>query len=82
MTISELFRTAREAAGMSQEATARAAGVSLSTIQRTEGGKLQPTAETLFAIADALGVEADAVRQAVRPGASHIPKEWTAPALT
>lgn len=65
MSVGELLRREREAAGLSQEAVAHRAGVSVSTIIRMEGGKLQPTAVNLFAIAGVLDVNLSELRDAV-----------------
>jgi transcriptional regulator with XRE-family HTH domain len=66
MTVAALFREAREAKGMSQEALAAAADVSVSTVIRMEGGKLMPLASSLFSIATALDVPLEQVRDAVQ----------------
>ena len=50
------IRTARVAAGMSQSAIARAAGVTFQQVQKYEQGKNRMSVGTLQAIADALGV--------------------------
>lgn len=65
MSVSELFKAARAAKGLSQRAVAESAGLSWSTVTRTEAGKLLPTGPSLFAIADVLGITPEQVRAAV-----------------
>lgn len=65
MDVAQLFRTAREAQGLSQQALADQAGLSWSTVTRTEGGKLLPTGLSLYRMADALGITPEQVREAV-----------------
>lgn len=65
MSLSELFRDARVAKGLSQEALAREVNLSVSTVLRIEGGKLMPLAPTLFAIARVLDVDPALVSDAV-----------------
>ena len=65
MSVSELFKAARAAKGLSQQAVADAAGLSWSTVTRTEAGKLLPTGPSLFAMADVLGITPEQVREAV-----------------
>lgn len=65
MSVSELFKAARASKGLSQQAVADAAGLSWSTVTRTEAGKLLPTGPSLFAMADVLGITPEAVRLAV-----------------
>ena len=65
MTVAELIRTAREAKGLSQEALAREADVSVSTVIRTEGGRLMPLAASLFAMARVLELDLSRVSAAV-----------------
>lgn len=65
MSVAELFKAARAAKGLSQQAVADAAGLSWSTVVRTEGGKLLPLAPSLFALADVLDVPYDKLRAAV-----------------
>lgn len=56
MQIGERLRELRKEQGLAQEALAFRAGVSVSTVARTEGGKLSPTLDTLASLAGALGV--------------------------
>ena len=65
MSVAELFNAARAAKGLSQQAVADRAGLSWSTVTRTEAGRLLPTGPSLFALADALGVPYDELRDAV-----------------
>jgi transcriptional regulator with XRE-family HTH domain len=51
-----VLRRLREARGLSQEATAAAAGVALNTYGRIEKGAASPTWPTVRQIAQALGV--------------------------
>jgi len=48
-------RALREAAGLTQEALAAAAGIGRVTLVRLEGGEQSPRYETLLALATALG---------------------------
>ncbi|MGN7862224.1 helix-turn-helix domain-containing protein [Microbacterium sp. 22303] len=54
--ISRSLRREREAAGISVSELARRAGVSKATVSQLESGSSGPSVETLWAIADALGV--------------------------
>jgi transcriptional regulator with XRE-family HTH domain len=53
----------RAAAGWSQTKLAEQIGISQVFMSRVENGHASPSAEVLYAIADALGVSADALRQ-------------------
>lgn len=64
MTIADLFRSAREAEGLTQERVAHLAGASLSTIQRLEKGQ-PPNPRVLFTIARLLKIPADDVAAAL-----------------
>jgi transcriptional regulator with XRE-family HTH domain len=57
----------REQAGMTQEAVARAANLSSSTIAKLEQSDISPTWDTLQAIAKALGVDCKAFEGEVKP---------------
>lgn len=57
MSIAAELREARQNAGMSQRALARAAGVPLSTVGRIERGLTAPRFDTLEALADALDAD-------------------------
>lgn len=52
------LRKSRLAAGVSQDALARIAGISQPAISRAERGQLQPTAPQLARLASVLGVPA------------------------
>jgi hypothetical protein len=54
MTTAEHFRTRRIAAGLSQEALARRAGVALVTVARVEGGRSEPSPLTVARLTAAL----------------------------
>ncbi|GAA1760297.1 helix-turn-helix domain-containing protein [Nostocoides vanveenii] len=58
MQIAAVVQQGREAAGLSASELARAAGIQPSTVTRLERGEKCPTAPTLIAIAQALGVPA------------------------
>ena len=56
--ISRRLKSLREAAGMSQQALATAAGLSISVVAQIEqGGKADPRLSTLLALSKALGVD-------------------------
>lgn len=57
----------RKSKGLSQEALAEAAGVSLRTMQRVEQGDTVPRGYTLQALAAALGVPLEALREEPAP---------------
>src|SRR5438132_5883094 len=54
-------RGLRVAGGISLDRLAEASGVGRSTLARLEAGQANPTIETLFAIADALGISIGAL---------------------
>ena len=56
MVFGDRLKTLREAAGMSQEALARCAGISTSAVSKLEQKKVEPTWPTVQALARALGV--------------------------
>jgi len=60
-----VLRRLREARGLSQEATAQAAGVSLNTYSRIERGHTTPSWATVVAIADGLGVTLAELAEAI-----------------
>ena len=53
-----LFR-ARSQKGLTQEQLAVAAGTSFTTVNRLEGGKIEPTLATINKLASALEIDAD-----------------------
>src|SRR3954469_9096297 len=64
-TFGERLRRLRETAGLSQEALARAAGLSTSTIAKVEQRGIDPSWTTVQALATALGVSSEAFRSGV-----------------
>lgn len=54
--IADAVRRAREGAGLSAAELARRAGVSKATVSQLESGSANPSVETLWAVATALGV--------------------------
>lgn len=61
MTISERIRLIRQQKSISQNKLAKAAGINVKSLSRYELGSSIPPANALKAIADALGVSADAL---------------------
>lgn len=61
MTISERIRLIRQQKNISQNELAKAAGINVKSLSRYELGSSIPPANALKAIADALGVSADAL---------------------
>ena len=57
--VSSRVRTARRGRNLTQTELAAAAGVSVDTINKLEGGKTQPHPRTLRKVAAALGVEVE-----------------------
>jgi transcriptional regulator with XRE-family HTH domain len=53
--IAQRLKDARSEAGLTQEALARDAGLSLPTVQRSEVGRHEPSVSTLRCLAAALG---------------------------
>ena len=53
----------RQAQGLSQQDLADRIGASRVTVNRIENGRLIPGADLLYALADALGVSTDRLRQ-------------------
>jgi transcriptional regulator with XRE-family HTH domain len=66
MIIQEL-EDARKATGLTQAALAERAGVTRMTVQRIEGGQIDPRLSTLQEMARALGLELMTVPSALRP---------------
>jgi transcriptional regulator with XRE-family HTH domain len=60
-----LVRRAREDRGLTRFQLAAQVGISISTIDRLENEGKLPNAQTLFRIADALGVTVDSLRALV-----------------
>jgi transcriptional regulator with XRE-family HTH domain len=60
---SGMLRELRKQAGLSQEALARKANLSLATITKLEQGRVQPSWETVKALAEALGTSCQAFEQ-------------------
>jgi transcriptional regulator with XRE-family HTH domain len=67
MTFGERLKELREAAGLSQEALARAAGLSTSTVAKTEQRDIDPSWSTVQALAKALGVSSEDFREGAPP---------------
>lgn len=61
MTISERIRLVRQQNNISQNELAKAAGINVKSLSRYELGTSVPPANALKAIADVLGVSADAL---------------------
>ena len=61
MTISERIRFIRQQKNISQNELSKAAGINVKSLSRYELGSSIPPANALKAIADALGVSADAL---------------------
>lgn len=59
MTFSEHLFTLREKSGLTQEATAAGAGLSLRAYQNYERGLREPKMSTLIALADFYGITID-----------------------
>lgn len=69
--LSELLRVSRQRLGLSQEAVAREADVSVNTVRNVESGRaVEPGYFTVLAIADAVGA---ALEDLARPGAAVTP---------
>ncbi|MFM9924096.1 helix-turn-helix domain-containing protein [Variovorax sp. H27-G14] len=64
--IAEL-ENARKAGGLTQEALATRAGLSRMTVQRIEGGQIDPRLSSLLEMARMLGLELMTVPAALRP---------------
>jgi transcriptional regulator with XRE-family HTH domain len=56
MTFNERLRALRETSGMSQEALARASGLSTSAVSKLEQGGIDPSWSTVQKLAEALAV--------------------------
>jgi transcriptional regulator with XRE-family HTH domain len=66
--VSANVRRLRAARGLSAGALAAASGVGKATLSRIEAGQANPTVETLYALADALGVSFGALTSEGTPG--------------
>jgi len=64
-TLAAVLRRLREAQGLSQEATAQRAGISLNTYSRIERGYTTPLWTTVIQLADALEVSIVELAEAV-----------------
>jgi transcriptional regulator with XRE-family HTH domain len=73
-------RALRSARGMSAGALAQASGVGKATLSRIEAGHANPTVETLYALADALGVSFGALA-AVPPSRVQVIRAAEIPAI-
>lgn len=71
MSLGEELRSAREKAGLSQDALAHAAGLDRSNLAELETDKKWPNLETLFRITEALDVSAAKI-------IANVEKEWRA----
>jgi transcriptional regulator with XRE-family HTH domain len=71
-TMGQRFKRLREAAGLTQEALARAADVSLGAVRNWEQDLREPLLGTAARVADAIGVSLDAL--AGRPAPKPAPK--------
>jgi transcriptional regulator with XRE-family HTH domain len=58
-TIGDRIRAARTARSLTHEALARAAGLSLDTVQKLQAGKREPSASVIVALCRALEISAD-----------------------
>lgn len=72
------LRTIRAARGLTVAALAQASGIGKATLSRIEAGQANPTLETLYALADALGVSwgtlvAEPPARTVRTRAADVP---------
>lgn len=56
--LTALIRTLRKERGLSQDALAERAGLHRNSISLIERGESQPTVDTLFRLADGLGISA------------------------
>ena len=61
------LKALRQAKEMSQEALARAAGISTSAVTKIEQNRVDPGWQTVLALADALGVSTEAFREQAAP---------------
>jgi XRE family transcriptional regulator, regulator of sulfur utilization len=71
----------RKSKGMSQEALAEVCGVSLRAIQRIEAGETSPRPHTIKVIAQALGVQVEALAGTFNTTTAFNDKDTTLPAL-
>ena len=76
MAFKDRLKMLREAAGLTQEGLARAAGLSTSGVAKLERLPMGPSWDTAVKLADALGVSLDAFRDEAegRPEAAADPK--------
>jgi transcriptional regulator with XRE-family HTH domain len=69
MTFAARLRELREKAGLTQEALARAADMSIGNVRNYEQGIREPYMRGLFRLADALGVSSEAFRDCLKDAA-------------
>jgi transcriptional regulator with XRE-family HTH domain len=69
MAFSDRLKALRKAAGLTQEALARAADLSSATVAKLERLPMGPAWDTAVKLADALGVSLDAFRDGEAPAA-------------
>jgi transcriptional regulator with XRE-family HTH domain len=69
MTFGERLKELREAAGLSQDGLARAAGLSTSTVAKIERLDIDPSWTTVQALAKALAVSTEAFQEDAPPPA-------------
>ena len=62
-TFNERLKQLRDKAGLTQEALARAAGISVSAVSKLEQTAIDPSWSTVQALARALGVECKALKE-------------------
>ncbi len=70
MTLGEALRTARQAAGLTQEAVAFEAKIDRAYLSQLENDRKSPTVETLFLICRALKVRASEIISQVEEGST------------
>jgi transcriptional regulator with XRE-family HTH domain len=74
-------RARREAAGLSVAALARTSGVARATLTQLEAGEGNPTLETVYALANALGVPISDLLGDPAPAGVHVVRAEEVPAL-
>lgn len=81
-TIAKNVRRLRLAYGINLDALAAASGVGRSTLARLEAGRANPTIETLFAVADALGVSIGVLVAETAPAGVYVQRAADAARVT